>query len=61
MNAVFGNLTNHTDKDMHLTKVTGSMPGTEPLNVQRHLSQSSFSVRVRAAEVMQQLVDSVSA
>ena len=27
MTAVFGSLTNHTDKDIHLTKVTGSMPG----------------------------------
>lgn len=27
MTAVFGRLTNHTNKDIHLTKVTGSMPG----------------------------------
>lgn len=27
MTAVFGSLTNHTDKDIHLTKVTGSLPG----------------------------------
>ena len=28
MTAVFGVLTNHTDQDIHLTKVTGSLPGT---------------------------------
>ena len=27
MTAVFGSLTNHTDTDIHLTKVAGSMPG----------------------------------